>query len=309
MVGKTISHYKILEKLGEGGMGVVYKAEDAKLHRTVALKFLRPDAVENRELKARFLSEAEAAAALTHPNICVVYEIDEADELSFIAMEYVEGENLAQKIRKRPLPLDEALNLVTQVADGIQAAHERGVVHRDIKPGNVMIDAKSRAKVMDFGLAHLEEATKITRTGTIIGTPAYMSPEQVRGEKVDYRTDIWSLGVVLYEMVTGRLPFQGESGQAVALSIQNEQPEPTTALRSGIPKELDRIVSKALAKNPGERYQHVDELLVDLRSLKQQLESEPSRYGENTKGSSRAGWYVAGAGTYCCSDGGCVVRT
>ena len=160
MVGKTISHYKILEKIGEGGMGVVYKVEDTKLHRTVALKFLRPDAIDNREMKARFLTEAEAAAALTHPSICVVHEIDVADEQTFIAMEYLEGENLAQRIRKRPLPLDEGLSIAIQVADGVQAAHEKGVVHRDIKPSNVMVDAKGRAKVMDFGLAHLEDAKR-----------------------------------------------------------------------------------------------------------------------------------------------------
>jgi eukaryotic-like serine/threonine-protein kinase len=284
LIGRTISHYKILEKLGDGGMGVVYKAEDSKLHRTVALKFLRPDAVESRALKARLLTEAEAAAALTHPNICVVYEIDEAEGNSFIAMEYVEGESLADKIKKRPLPLDEALDAAIQVAEGLQAAHEKKVVHRDIKPANIMLDAKGRAKIMDFGLAHLEEATRITKTGTVLGTPAYMSPEQVRGEKVDHRTDIWSLGVVLYEMSAGQLPFRGEIREAISHSILYEEPEPLTAVRTGVPQELERIVAKTLAKNPAERYQHLDEVLVDLRSAsRHRNEPESSREGPRSE--------------------------
>jgi eukaryotic-like serine/threonine-protein kinase len=274
LVGQTISHYKITDKLGEGGMGVVYKAEDTKLHRTVALKFLRPDAVESRELKARFLTEAEAAAALIHPNICVVHEIDEADGQSFIAMEYVEGQSLAEKIKKRPLPLDEALGISAQVAEGLHAAHKQGIVHRDIKPANIMIDPEGRAKIMDFGLAHLDEATRITQTGAVMGTPAYMSPEQVRGEQVDHRTDIWSLGVVLYEMVVGGLPFRGGSAQMVAVAIQNDEPEPITAQRAGVPLELEWVVAKTMAKSPDERYPHADDMLVDLRGLRRDLESK-----------------------------------
>jgi eukaryotic-like serine/threonine-protein kinase len=271
--GRTISHYRILEKIGEGGMGVVFKAEDTKLHRNVALKFIRSDALQNPELKARFLNEAEAAAALIHPNICVVHEIDEADKQPFIAMEHVEGESLAAKIKKRPLPLDEALKIAIQVAEGLQAAHEKGIAHRDIKPANVMLDPKGRAKVMDFGLAHLEEATRITKTGTIVGTPAYMSPEQVRGESVDHRADLWSLGVVIYEMVAGRLPFRGDVLEAVSHAVLHESPEPLTALRSGLPIEQDWIVGKALAKSPKERYQHADELVVDLQNLEKKLDS------------------------------------
>jgi eukaryotic-like serine/threonine-protein kinase len=273
LIGRTISHYKVLDKLGEGGMGVVYRAEDTKLHRVVALKFLRPDAVGSRELKARFLTEAEAAAALIHPNICVVHEIDEANDQSFIAMEYVEGESLAEKIKKRPLPLEEALHIASQLAEGLQAAHEKGIVHRDIKPANIMLDAAGRAKVMDFGLAHLEEATRITKSGTSIGTPAYMSPEQVRGEKADHRTDIWSVGVVIYEMVAGRLPFPGDVPEAISHAVVHESPEPLTALRAGVPIELDWIAGKCLAKEPKQRYQHADELMVDLKTLSRKLES------------------------------------
>ena len=230
-------------------------------------KFLRAGGNGDRELTGRFTKEAEAAAALDHPNITTIYEIGEADGHAFIAMVLVEGESLAAKIKRRPLPLDEALNIAIQAAEALQAAHERGVVHRDIKPGNIMLTADGRVKVMDFGLAHLTGQTRMTKTGTVMGTPAYMSPEQARGEEVDHRSDIWSLGVVLYEMVAGRLPFPGESGQIVALAIQNDEPEPLTAVRAGLPMELERIVGKALAKEPDARYQHADELVVDLRSL------------------------------------------
>ena len=265
MVGRTISHYRITDKIGEGGMGVVYKAEDTKLHRTVALKFLRPDAVAGEELKARFLHEAEAAAALDHPNICTVHEIDEADGRTFLVMAFVEGRSLSEKLAERPLPLNEALDIAIQVADGLHAAHKKGIVHRDIKSANIMVDAEGRAKIMDFGLAHLTGHTKITQEGTTLGTPAYMSPEQVRGEVTDQRTDIWSLGVVLYEMITGRLPFRGDRTEAVSHSILYEEAEPLTALRTDVPIELDRAVGKMLAKKPAERFQHVDELVVDLR--------------------------------------------
>ena len=298
MVGQTISHYKILGKIGEGGMGVVYKAEDTRLRRTVALKFIRSEAVENEEVRTRFLHEAEAAAALTHPNICIVHEIDEAEGNSFIAMEYVEGESLKEKIEKRPLPLEDALGIAIQVAEGLHFAHEKGIVHRDITPANVMFDSQGRAKIMDFGLAHLGDATQITKTGTIVGTPAYISPEQIRGEKADPRADIWSLGLVLYEMVAGRRPFHGESAQTLALAIQNEEPEPLTAVRTRVPVELDRVAGKALAKSPANRYQHVDELLVDLRSLKRQLEKGTGQQHPSPQPQSRtnrAAWYVTGA--------------
>ena len=273
MVGQTISHYKITEKLGEGGMGVVYKAEDIRLERTVALKFLGSSALEDDESKARFIHEAKAAAALNHPNICTIYEIDQADGQPFIAMECIEGTSVKQKVESRPLPLDEALDIAIQAAQGIHAAHRREIVHRDIKSANIMVSSEGLTKVMDFGLAQLAGRTKLTKTGSSLGTPAYMSPEQALGEKVDHRSDIWSFGVVLYEMVTGQLPFKGEVEAAVAYGIVNEEPEPPTGLRTGVPIELDRVVSKALAKSREERYQHIDELLVDLRALRREVET------------------------------------
>jgi serine/threonine protein kinase len=260
MIGQTVSHYRILSKLGEGGMGIVYKAEDLKLKRTVALKFLPSHATENRE---RFRREAEAAASLNHPNICTIHETDE--EHSFIAMELIEGPSVKEKIEARPLPLEEALSIAIQACTGLQAAHEKGIVHRDIKPANLMLTAQGQVKVMDFGLAQIGGHTRFTKTGASIGTPAYMSPEQAQGQPVDRRTDIWSMGVVLFEMLTGRLPFAGDTGQAVSFGIVHTQPDPVTALRSGLPVELDRIVAKALAKSPEERYQNTADLIVDLR--------------------------------------------
>ncbi len=268
MIGKTISHYKILEKLGEGGMGVVYKAQDTKLDRIVALKFLPKSLLCDEESKQRFANEAKAASALDHPNICTVFEIDEVEDECFISMAYIEGQNLKQRIELTPLKIDEAIDLAIQVADGLQQAHEKGIVHRDIKSGNIMITSKGQAKIMDFGLAKLAGQTRLTKTGATMGTMPYMSPEQAKGEKTDQRTDIWSLGVVLYEIVTGQLPFKSEYEQAVIYSIMNEEPEPMTGLRTGVPMELERIVSKALEKKKDDRYQHVEEMLVDLRRLK-----------------------------------------
>ena len=268
MVGSTISHYKILSKLGQGGMGVVYKATDSKLERTVALKFLAPSLVEDEESRRRFQREAKAAAALDHPNICTIHEIDEAEGQVFLAMAYLDGSTVSQKVKQRPLKLDEALDIAIQAGQGLQVAHEKGIVHRDIKSANLMVTPPGQVKIMDFGLAQLAEASKLTKTQTILGTPAYMSPEQAERRPTDRRTDIWSLGVVIYEMVTGRTPFEGERGQAVLYAIANEDPEPPTALRSGLPVELDRIVGKAMAKNRDERYQHVDEMLVDLKALR-----------------------------------------
>ena len=266
MVGRTISHYRITEKLGEGGMGVVYKAEDTKLERPVALKFLAAHALEDPENKARFLREAKAAARLDHPNICPVHEIDEVDGQIFLAMAYLEGRTVKDKIAERPLKLDEALEIAIQIAQGLKAAHEKEIVHRDIKPANLMLTSQGQVKIMDFGLAQLAEASKLTKTRTLLGTPAYMSPEQARRKPTDRRTDVWSLGVVIYEMVTGRLPFEGERQEAVLYAIEREEHEPVTALRSGLPTELDRILEKALAKSPSERYQHVDDLQIDLLS-------------------------------------------
>ena len=214
MIGKTISHYKIISKLGEGGMGVVYKAEDTKLKRTVALKFLSPQAMGTEDEKARFIHEAQAAAALNHPNICTVHEIDETEGRSFIAMEYIEGRNLKDLIKSSPLNLEEGQKIGMQIAEGLKEAHRRRIVHRDIKPANIMITGEGRVKIMDFGLAKSQGRTQLTREGTTIGTVAYMSPEQSRGEEVDHCTDIWSLGVILYEMIAGSLPFKGDHEQA-----------------------------------------------------------------------------------------------
>jgi len=289
MVGKTISHYKILEKLGEGGMGVVYKAEDIKLRRTVALKFLPPELTRDPEAKERFIHEAQAAAVLDHPNICTVYEIEEAEGQTFIAMACIEGQNLKDKIEsgpvgangRSPLPIDEALDIAIQVAEGLQAAHEKGIIHRDIKSANIMVTEKGQAKIMDFGLAKLAGQVRITKTGTTLGTVAYMSPEQARGETVDSRMDIWSLGVVLCEMFTGQLPFKSEYDQAVVYSILNEEPEPMTGMRTGVPMELERIVNRTLAKSPDERYQHVDEILAELKRVKQEIDSgRPGAHAE-----------------------------
>jgi len=273
--GSTIAgKYQILEELGRGGMGVVYKAEDTKLKRTVALKFLPPELTHVSEVKERFMHEAQAAAALDHPNICTVYEFDEAEEKNFISMAYIEGQSLKQKIESGPLELDEALRIATQVAEGLQEANKKGVVHRDIKSANIMVDERDQAKIMDFGLARMAGGTLITREGMTMGTIAYMSPEQARGEEVDHRTDIWSFGVVLYEMFCGQLPFKGEHDQGVVYSILNEKPKPITDLRSEIPMTIEQIVGKALEKNPDDRYKQIEELLEDLRSISEGIVPE-----------------------------------
>jgi len=271
MIGQTISHYKILEKIGKGGMGEVYKAEDTKLKRIVALKFIKLQALENEEIKMRFVREAQAAAALDHPNICTIYEIDEADGQTFISMAYIEGQSLKEKIKLAPLKVEEAQDIAMQVADGLQAAHEKGITHRDIKSANIMISEKGQAKIMDFGIAKLAERTEITKTATIMGTVAYMSPEQSMGEAVDHRTDIWSFGVMLYEMLTGELPFKGELNQVVLHSVLYDEPEPVTGLRSGIPLEFEGIVVKCLEKKASERYQTIADLKADLRRLRRDM--------------------------------------
>ncbi len=286
MIGETISHYKVTTELGRGGMGVVYKAEDTKLERPVALKFLAAHAIEDPEHKARFLREAKAAARLDHQNICPIYEIDEVDGQTFLAMAYLEGQTLKDKIAERPLKLDEALDIAIQTAQGLKAAPQKEIVHRDIKPANLMLTEDGPVKIMDFGLAQLTDRSKLTKTATILGTPAYMSPEQARRQPTDRRTDIWSLGVVIYEMVSGRLPFEAEREEAVAYSIVHEEPEPLTAQRVDVPVELDRIVSKAMAKEPGERYQHVDELAVDLRAVQRGL-AGPVQWNESAVGGTR----------------------
>lgn len=274
MIGKTISHYKILEKIGEGGMGVVYKAEDTKLKRIVALKFITPQALKSNKEKTRFVHEARAAASLNHPHITTIYEIDEVENRTFISMEYISGQSLKERIEFGPLALKETLDIASQVADGLQDAHERGIIHRDIKSGNIMVTEKGQAKIMDFGLAKLAEATKLTRTATIMGTVAYMSPEQASGEAADQRTDIWSLGVVLYEMLIGKLPFRGEHDQVILYSILNKNPEPITSLEGGISLKFEAIINKCLKKNREERYPTIGDLKADLEKLKQDLKLE-----------------------------------
>ena len=273
MIGQTISHYKITAKLGEGGMGVVYKAEDTKLKRPVALKFLAPHLLQDEEARKRFQREATAAAGLSHPNICTVYEISEEGGQTFLAMEFIEGESLEKKIERGPFTLKEALGFARQVADGLAAAHAKGVVHRDIKPGNLLVTPEGRVKILDFGLALLTEGSKLTQLDTTVGTVAYMSPEQAQGVEVDYRTDIWALGCVLYEMVRGQRPFQGVYDQALVYEIFNQQPEPLTAVRAGVPMELEWIVGKCLAKDREDRYGRAEDMMLDLRTLAEKLKS------------------------------------
>jgi serine/threonine protein kinase/tetratricopeptide (TPR) repeat protein len=267
MIGKTISHYKILEKLGEGGMGVVYKAEDTTLKRTVALKFLPFGMTRDPEANERFLHEAQAAAALSHPGICTVFEIGEADDQSFIAMECVEGRSLSEELKAAALRPERAIELGIQIGEALREAHVKGIVHRDIKPANIMIDPSGRAKIMDFGLARLAGSTLLTRAGTTLGTAAYMSPEQALGIPVDERADIWALGVVLYEMLTGRRPFEGDDARAVMYSVLNDDPPPPSTVNEALPIELDNIVAKALAKDRDHRYQSTEAMLGDLTAL------------------------------------------
>jgi serine/threonine protein kinase len=219
LIGSTISHYKILSKLGEGGMGVVYKAEDSKLDRLVALKFLPAHLLGDEEIKKRFEREAKACAALSHPNVCRVYEVDQVNGKTFIAMEFIEGESLDKQIEQGPLKLDEALDIAQQIAKGLEVAHKKGIVHRDIKPQNIMLGEDSHVTIMDFGLAQLTAASLLTRPDQTMGTTFYMSPEQTEGSGTDNRTDIWAVGVVLYEMVSGQRPFKGDYDQAVMYSI------------------------------------------------------------------------------------------
>jgi len=302
MIGQAISHYRILEKLGEGGMGVVYKANDTKLDRIVALKFLAPELTRDPEAKARFIQEAKAASALDHPNICTIHEVDEtADNRLFIAMACYEGETLKERIARGPLPLKEVIEIAQQVAQGLVKAHAKGIVHRDIKPANIFVTTDNLVKVVDFGLAKLAGETRLTVTGSTVGTVAYMSPEQARGKTVDHRTDIWSLGVTVYEMVTGQLPFRGEQEQAVVYSILNEQSKPVTGIRSGVPLDLEHIIEKCLAKDPARRYATVKDLLVDLRRVRSDFKDtkeqilETRRGGCNTKWLPRATTVVVGS--------------
>ncbi|MFI5252955.1 MAG: protein kinase [Bacteroidota bacterium] len=277
MIGKLISHYQIVEKIGQGGMGVVYKAHDTELNRFVALKFLPENLAGDSIEKERFYHEARAASALNHPNIMTIHEVGKYEDQFYIVMEYLEGQTLRKFIgeiysqssdsgKPASFPIKNVLDVAIQICDGLAAAHEKGVVHRDIKSDNIMITNRGKVKIMDFGLAKLEGATKLTKTGSTIGTAAYMSPEQARGEDADGRSDIFSFGVVLYEMLTGRLPFRGEHPAALMYSVVHEDPVPVTTFNNEAPLSLEQIVVKMLAKNREERFQDADILLTELRS-------------------------------------------
>ena len=266
MIGQTISQYKVIENLGSGGMGIVYKAQDTKLDRFVALKFLPPELIREEDTKNRFIQEAKAAAALNHPNICTIYEINEFEEQSFIAMEYIEGQTLKDKINSEQLNVTAAVEIAIQIGEGLKKAHEKNIIHRDIKSANIMINEADQVKILDFGLAKFMGQVGLTKTQSTMGTVAYMSPEQARGENVDFRTDIWSFGIVLYEMLTGQLPFLGEYEQAVIYSILNEKPKPPSQLRSDIPIIIENIILKTLEKNKENRYKNFQALLNELKS-------------------------------------------
>ncbi|HXU38860.1 MAG TPA: protein kinase [Blastocatellia bacterium] len=273
MVGKTILHYRISKEIGKGGMGVVYKAEDTKLHRTVAIKALSADLVGDEKARTRFLREARAASAIDHPNICTVYEVNEVDDVLFFVMQYIDGKTLKKFVGGRALPLDQALEFSLEIVDALAEAHRRNVIHRDIKSSNIMLNERNQLKVLDFGLAKLikpsssaesEHTAELTALGSPFGTASYMSPEQARGEPADARSDIFSLGIVMYEMITGRLPFKGKTSVDVMHSVMHDEPTP---LGESAPPRLQQIVSKALAKNPTARYQSSEVLLEDLRAL------------------------------------------
>ena len=286
MIGETVCHYRIIEKLGGGGMGVVYRAEDTRLKRTVALKFLSPELTRDERAKRRFVAEAQAASRLDHPNICAIHEIEETkDGQLFLVLSCYEGETVRQRLEKGPMPIDEAVGLAIHVARGMEEAHSRGIVHRDIKPANIFLADDGRAKILDFGLAKLAGQTRITRVGSTVGTVAYMSPEQVHGGDVQAPTDIWSLGVVLYEALTGGLPFPGERPESVLYSVVHEEPEPLGALRHDVPPELEAIVDRCLRKKPGERFASAAELVsaLELLGLGRTSGSSPIRIGSTTR--------------------------